>query len=362
MSSKNSNTIYVLVVLLTLGVGAIGLRTIQLAVTPLGIIPGFEGLDAGVEGVYLRGQFYRLGDPLPVFTDQYQYAWGDTTPRSTVLHAQEIQYVKGWGGVRIEVGRPREINDPFSSPKKVDYWVRDGEEYHHIKGEIVAYSLPVTLSIRRMGGVNQYVFKGEKVWIGLAAVAWDQAVQEQSPYTGTAGYGTAWQAPLAAVLTSYSVQDQGDNYQLEPSEIGRDIVLYDTPIQSGVISDLGYKASINSTFSGDPSPDSRLSSTAFFSITMSEFGMTSGLFSSSAPVASYEIKIYSLQIGKYTYTNPDDTPWAVRAPEDNWWERTLGASLKARLPLLILGVTLIVFYILFQGSGVELLKGFVGRR
>lgn len=335
---------------------------IQMGVIPLGVLPGFEGLDAGIEGVYIRGNFYELGDPLPD-TWNYKYIWKDATPRSMILKAREGQ-ISDWGGVRVEIDRPQIINDPFSSPKKIDYWVKDGAKYLHIKGEIIAYSIPITFSIRREGGYLQYIFHGEKVWFSLVSVAWNKAVQEQSPYTGEEGYGSAWEAPLAVVITSYSVNDQGDHYQLDPSISGRDIVLYDTRSQSGVISDLDCRSDINDTLAGDIRPDTRLSRTAFFPITMTDFGLTSGAWWSNAPVANYKLKVYTIQIGEYTYTNPDDTPWGTREPEQKIWETFIGniasflGSPFGFMSILFLGAIVIFIAV----GGLPFLVGYMASR
>lgn len=282
------------------------------------VLPGFEGLDSGIEGVTLRGDFYELGDPLPDAWN-YDYEWGDTSPRSTILRGRG-GIVSDWGGVRVEVGRPQPYRDPFSVPIEVDYWVKDGDNYRHVKGQVQIYEIPVTFSVRREGGIAQYVFEGEKFWFSLVSVAWDKAVQEQSPYSGKTGYGTAWEAPLAAVITSYKVQDKGNHYHLEPSEVGRELVLYDSCEQLGLISDLGYDSDLNGSLAGDVSPDSRLSRVAFMAVTMTDFGFTYMVTSSNAPVSDYKLKVYTIRVGKYTYTNPDDTPWADRPPETTWWE------------------------------------------
>jgi len=282
------------------------------------VIPGFEGLDAGVEGVNVRGAFYELGDSLPQGLT-YDYEWGDASPRSSILRARE-GLVSDWGSVRVEVGRPQTVSDPFSTPLMVDYWVKDGDEYLHVKGQIMVYTVPLTFSVRREGGAFQYVFEGEKMWFSLVSVAWNRAVQENSPISGETGYGKAWEAPLAAVITDYTVTDPGDHYQLDPSEQGRDIVLYDSRRQSGVISDLDWRGDLNASLTGDVRPDTRLHRTAFFPVTLTDWGLTTGLWWSNAPVADYRLKVYTLRIGEYTYTNPDDTPWAERKPESNAWE------------------------------------------
>ena len=64
------------------------------------VIPGFEGLDAGVEGAYIRGAFYELGSTLPEGTF-YDYEWGDASPRSTILRGR-AGVISDWGGVRVE--------------------------------------------------------------------------------------------------------------------------------------------------------------------------------------------------------------------------------------------------------------------
>ena len=313
------------------------------------VIPGFEGLDAGVEGVYVRGSFYQLGDTLPEGLS-YDYEWGDSSPRSTILRAR-AGLVSDWGGIRVEVGRPQTVSDPFSTPRMVDYWVKDGAEYLHVKGQIMVYMVPLTFSVRREGGAFQYVFEGERVWFSLVSVAWNRAVQEQSPVSGETGHGSAWEAPLAAVITDYSVTDPGDHYQLDPSEQGRDIVLYDSRSQSGVISDLDWQGDLNATLEGDVSPDTRLHRAAFFPVTLTDFGLTVGPWWSNAPVADYQLKVYTLRIGEYTYTNPNDTPWAERKPESNAWENLqnwMAETVNAVLhnPLLWIAVAVIILIVL----------------
>ncbi|MDW7987074.1 MAG: hypothetical protein RMI88_07695, partial [Nitrososphaerota archaeon] len=77
---------------------------------------------------------------------------------------------------------------------------------------------------------------------------------------------------------------------------------------------------VNQTLSGDPSPDDRISRIAFFSLTLTDFGVTEHLFARDIPVADYVIKVYALRIGKFTFTNPDNTPWGRRENPMDWWD------------------------------------------
>jgi hypothetical protein len=281
-------------------------------------MPGFEGLHSGLEGVeILDGSYYRIDEDPGV-----KYEWENSDPLNAILKGRYNSWAP-WGAVGIEVDNPQLNKDWYTTPKKVDYWLKVSDnEFKHVKGEIVIYKIPLTIFAHRVGGTNQYTFHGEKLWFTLTSVVWDKAVQEQSPFSpSTTGYGQAWEAPLLATIQSYNVQDAGTHGELIPSEQGRDFTLYSGPEQSGTISDLNFRdVDLNSTFNTELSPDSRLSRTAFFSINLSDFGVSSGLWWSHAPVADYVLKVYTIRVGKYTYTNPDDTPWGEREPEPTGWE------------------------------------------
>ena len=284
-----------------------------------GIIPGYEGLNAGVEGVNINSQFYQLGSALP-----YGYRWVNNDPRSMILGANlKLVLTDIEGQVRFETGDPQQLAG-WSHP--VDYWVKQPDgTYLHVKGEVVAYRLPITVSSRYTGGnilSSPYVFHGEKAVFGLVCVSWNRAVQEQSSYGGGTGYGQAWEAPLQVVVTSYNVDALGSHWQLDPSVSGRSITLYSTVQQTGTISQINVD-SPNGTLSGDPRPDTRLSKTVYFSIVLTDFGQTVTLLRSYNPIANYELKVYALRLGKYTYTNIDDTPWGSRPQEGGVWEQFL---------------------------------------
>jgi hypothetical protein len=145
-------------------------------------IPGYEGLHAGVEGVeILDGSYYRVDmDP----GDSYN--WLNSDPQNIILEGRAN--LGHWGAVGVEIDSPSLRTDWWADPKKVDYWLKAGEgDYKHVKGEIVVYRLPITVYAKRMGGTTQYTFRGEKMWFTLTSIVWDQAVQEQSPFTGAVG-------------------------------------------------------------------------------------------------------------------------------------------------------------------------------
>lgn len=274
------------------------------------VIPGVEGLHMGIEGAEISSQFYRLGSTLP-----QGYGWVDASPSSTILSGGGGLLVSD-GQVRIETGAPQSTQDPLTSPKEVDYWIQDGANWIHVKGAIVVYTASIGVSSRDMGAFsNSYIFHGERIWITLTDVTWNQAVQEQTA-TGKTIMGRAWEAPLEAVIVPPYIQSNlGDHYYLDPSEIGRTLTLYTTPKQSGTVSDLLRAPDLNGTLAGTLSPDSRLSQSVYFPITLTDYGSTQNWLSSMNPSTTITLKIYALRIGSFTYTNPDDTPWSHRPPE-----------------------------------------------
>ena len=348
MQKNDGAIIGILIIASMLFVGAVSLNSV-----PLSVIPGFEGLKSGIEGVEINNKFYRIDQSLPTY-----YEWEDQTPTSVLLKGRSYRTANG--EVRVETGTPRKVNEMFSMPKKVDYWIQKGTSYVHVKGEIVAYEVPVTFSVVRQNtGAGQYIFDGEKFWFTLAATAWDKAVQESSPFGGAKAYGKAWEDPIYGVVQGYNVIDSGLHYKLEPGVAGREITLYDSHAQIGTISDLNLSHDINATLSNDDSPDSRLRQTAYFPITMSDFGITDGVWSSNAPVVTYSIKVYTIQLGKYTYTNPDDTPWGDRDAEVGRDFASLFAGLLGSPSFQIIAIAaglVLIFVVLFQGAGPALLR------
>ncbi|MEM4451357.1 MAG: hypothetical protein QXF74_05135 [Nitrososphaerota archaeon] len=323
-------------------------------VLPISILPAFEGMNAGVEGVTINNRFYRIDQPLPA-----GYFWLSSDPHNAVLEKDLTPSPNA--RVRIEVGNPVATSDLLSQGKQIDYWVKDGDQYVHVRGEVVTYTLRVTLSTAITGTQWPEFFSGEKIWIGLTSVTWDRALQEQSPISGRPSQlGQAWEAPIAVYITSYNIRDPGEHGRVSPAYSGRFITLYSSPEQTGTISDL-LNSNLNQTFAGDLRPDSRMQRSAYFAILLEDFGITtpmSGWFGSQAPVVDYEMKIYALRIGKFTYTNPDDTPWAKREAESydplKWakvlWSGVIGwFSQPVNLfgMFLVLGITLLVIVIAF---------------
>jgi len=271
------------------------------------ILPSFEGLNAGVEGFAAQGTFTRIDQTAPS-----PYRWISQDPKSGILQREQGYFIKDYGQVRVEVNNPQKAFEPFTQGRTVHYWVKEGpEKFIEVEGQINIYTLGLSVSAVNLPGLP-VTFQGEQVWFALSAITWDSALQKQG-----ADFGVAWEAPLAVVIEKWEVRDAGSHGKVDPSEQGRWITLYSSPQQIGTVSDLGLQVggNVNNTFSGNTSPDSRLQKTAYFSITLTDFGVTSYIVSSIAPVVHYTLKIYSIQLGKYTYTNPDNTPFGVRDPE-----------------------------------------------
>lgn len=318
----------------------------------LSILPGFEGMEAGVEGAAIGGSFYRIDQALP-----QGYSWFTSDPHNAILNKNLDPGVSD-ARARVEVSTPVPLAE---KGQKVDYWVKSGDEYVHVSGEVVVYTAHVTVSAINTDVYWPESFQGERIWIGLASMIWDRAAQEQSPVSGRPSQmGQAWEAPLAVYITSYDIKDPGDHGRIDPAYSGRRITLYSTPEQSGTITDL-LNSDLNATFTGDLRPDSRMQRYGYFAITLTDFGTTtpySGWFGTQAPVAEYELKIYALRIGKYTYTNPDDTPWAQRDPDSwdpwgwlrDWWAGVTGwftNPLNLAGTFIALGIVLVVAVLVF---------------
>lgn len=326
-----------------------------LSLIKLGVIPGFEGLHSGVEGVQVGGSVYLLGMPFPA-----GYTWDNADPKSVVLGA-DLDDWDSKGQTRVEVGDPREYADPWFQPKQIDYWLKNADgTFSHVKGEVVKYTVPVTVSARDVGGINPHVFTQEKFWVSLKALSWNRAVQEQSPVTGKdSTYGVAWEGPLQCVVEKYATRDNGAHYYLDPSIAGRTITLYTSPSQTGVIGGIDPtdpKMGMGET----PSPDSRITQNAFFSVSLTDFGVTRNWLGFTCPVADYELVVYALRVGKYTYTNQNDTPWAIRPPDKNpsnqWWEGftkaigDFGANISNPWNLAVLGVFVLAAIFLYTSG------------
>jgi len=346
---SNANTkIQALGALSALGVILVLVFALGIAPPGLSILPGFEGIDAGVEGATIGGAFYRIDSAaLPS-----GYSWFSSDPHNAILN-KDLSTISSDARVRIEVSTPIPLAEKGQA---VDYWMQDGSKYIHVKGEVITYSLHVTVSAINTGTSWPEVFSGEKVWIGLASLVWNQALQEQSPVSGRPSeMGQAWEAPLAVYITSYDMKDPGDHGRIDPSYSGRRITLYSSPEQSGTVTDL-LSQDLNATFSGSLAPDSRMQRYGFFAITLTDFGMTtpySGWFGTAGPVAEYEMKVYALKIGKFTYTNPDDTIFASRTPDSydpwkwarDWWAGVtewFASPVNLAGTFIVLGIILVV--------------------
>lgn len=273
---------------------------------PLDITPSFEGLNAGVEGAnQLDGIFVRIDQPFP----NSNYVWVNSDPKSAILRQNFV--LNQQAQVRMETGTPQLVTDPLLQGRRIHYWVRSSSSlFYEVDGQVNVYSVPITISASNLPLIDKW-FQGEKIWFSLVGVTWNQAVQKVG-----ADYGSAWEAPVYAVIEKYEVRDAGDHGKLDPSESGRPITIYDSTAQRGTIGDLGVlTGAVNATFVGNASPDSRLKQAGFFVITLTEFGTTDHGFWANSPVADYKLKVYTIQLGKYTYTNPDFTPWAERKTE-----------------------------------------------
>lgn len=331
------------------------------------ILPGFEGMTAGVEGVTISGSFYAntASTRMPA-----GYSWLSNDARYPIL-VKNLQPGTCAGEARIETRSAYQVSDALTVGRTVDYWVKDGGEYVHVKGEVITYSIPITFAVTNTWGGNPMdypdIFNGEKVWFTIGSLTWNKALQEQSPVSGaSSAFGQAWEAPIYAVIQDYTVADAGLHYKVAPRDIGREITLYSSTSQSGTVSGLWGSEDLNGTLAGSLSPDSRMQQRAFVCFTLEDFGeevVNAGLGGAHTPTVNIVVKVYALRIGEFTYTNVDDTPWATEAPDTvkPWWAwitDPIGAYFSSPLTIfgifLALGIAilvLVVIFFIFTGTG-----------
>jgi hypothetical protein len=322
----------------------------------LGILPGFEGLNVGVNGVNINSQYYTIGQTLPT-----TYSWVSSDVHNTILKMSSTNPIfTSPAEVRIESNTPNQITNPLTPGATIDYWIKNNDgTYSHVKGQVNIYSEAVTVSAINTGNWAPD-FQGQQICMDFGAVTWNQALQEQSPIDGaTSSYGHAWEAPVAVYIDNCNIISPGDHGRIDPSYSGRQITLYSTHDQSGTIADLST-GNVNNTFSSSSNPiapDSRMQPNAYGFITLTDFGTTTGILGTSitAPVVDYTFKIYTIQIGVYTYTNPDHTPWSQR-PADNstnpiiaWFNSLFGnlgnlftSGINTLLILAVVGVVVVI--------------------
>lgn len=322
MSSRSlGGTAGLLIVLSILFVGASVYSGIRLSLMPqsalssTGLVWGYEGLHAGIQGVVVGGVNYPLGSAITS-----EFWWEGVPTYSDAIFDGDTSALSYPGRVEIEVGSPQQIPlGWFEAPVTIDYWVNgtgvDTGKFFHVTGEIVKYNIPVTVRSRESGQPSQW-FAGESFCIEFTGVAWDNALQEQSPYSGaTSTLGTAWEAPLQVVIDDYSTINNGNHYYLSPSVKGRNWDLYDEPGDA-----INYLGVVNPQTYEDNnylSPDSSIDQDAYAYVVLQNFGQTDAGLYTYNPVANYVLKAYALRLGTFTYTNIDDTVWGAAGSDDN---------------------------------------------
>ena len=334
---KSTKSLALALVAITIAVGGSLAAMSALGILPfasVGMLPGFEGMNAQVAGIQIGGSFFQntAGGTLPT-----NYYWANNDARNPIL-GKDTGYTTP-GEVKVSTRDPYPAVDQFTTGKTVEYWVNgtDGK-FYHVKGEIVIYSLPLDVKSVQTGWdtlAGQYpaIFMGEKVWIHISSQTWNQAYQEQSPVSGQPSYmGQAWEAPLLVVISDYSLESSSFHDQLAPVEEGHQFTLYASPSQVNQMANISIESYLASmpTLSAIK-PDSRMQSDAYFAIDLTNFGeqvVNGGTWPFGYvvnPVGHYAMKIYAIRLGVFTYLSPDDTIWAQEGSETikPWWE-TMG--------------------------------------
>jgi hypothetical protein len=350
----------------------------------LNILPSFEGLQGGVEGARIYDTLISVDDFTVHNFANSQCYWISGDLHNAVFYGEAQPYF--WNkpaGVRIEASAPVRDLSNLITGQKINYWIQEGSTLKQVEGQVNVYNMHVTISAVNTGYPACW-FKADsagqvQIWLGLIANTWDKAFQPSETYGSDQAYAKAYEYPLAVYIENFGVQDAGLHGVVEPMYEGRYVTLYSTPQISGSISDLRrqYESTsgsinLNSTLNGNTAPDSGMQKDAYFTFTLTNFGTTQDLIGQTthAPVINYNLKVYTLQFGKYTYINPDQTPWQEREPEStylfkwimdawqNFFENPLSVfGLGVFSFLLIVGVIALVLF-WFVGTP----KGSRGRR
>jgi hypothetical protein len=290
------------------------------------LAPPFEGLTAGGVGVTLSDSspsgYFTVSQSLPS-----PYYWNNnnhyTQTNDMVLYHAATLWGLGPGRGEVEITsqeQPQQLQggDSFSTPKTVDYWTKDGSgNWVEVKGQINVYMWHIDFTSRDTGDLgSQNYFTNVAVWFGFVGNTWNNAYQTSGDTTGSPVYVQAWEAPLFAVISSYDPNCGGaSNCQISPAQQGAPLDLVTSPNSGSSVDDLGLSSGNNPNTTlvngGNPlAPDTGLSDHVYFELTMVSFGASGSSLGQVFPAVGYDIKVYTIQLGKYTYTNPDDTPWS----------------------------------------------------
>lgn len=294
----------------------------------LSIYPGFEGMQAGLNGYAPGNQpVSSLGVTLSPRLGSCSYNWqGSPTPG-----AASIQVVSPGGGipgncsvlpdydtlVLDQQTNPVTYSPPYSQPIPVNYYVKNpnnSSEVMHVNGQVNIYTYSTDISIQS-GSCGCWNFGGDSIWYNLRPNVWNLASSDSS---GNPGY--VYEAPLYAVVTDVQWVNQGTS-AADATVVGHPFTFYSSASTTGqTLATLSnYKTpttSLNSSLVNKYAPASNFppNGLVYYPITLQSFSAQglSCLIGCNYPSAHITVQLYTLQIGQYILTNPSTTGLGTR--------------------------------------------------
>lgn len=351
------------------------------------ILPGFEGPNAGVAGIALNSNqpgsvnFINASLPSP-------WSWKSTDPHQAVVYNAggwtSYLTLEGSCEVEIDVQNPQPANPPaYTVPQSFTYWVNttnaDGSTtYEYVTAQVQFYTFYIDVKVINTASLNACVFSSQEIWLQLQSSTWDNALQVQNEVSGSTSvpvYGYAWSAPIFASVSQYSQSSNlgnclGNFHDISPDHQGADFTLYSSPGAS-TISDLGYNEQkvVGQTLqqTNPIAPSTAMSENAYFPVGLVNYGVTQppntcSLFTGVSPVTDMVASLVMVQLGTYTFTEPQGVQPSHQNPSGSGNNGDLfgiGAWLSNPFNLAgllgVLGITVIaVLAIMFLPEIIEL--------
>lgn len=344
--------------------------------SPLGLWPGVEGLDAGVVGYQTKAPseyagYYGTNERFPSYDENPQYEW-DQWPTVDPYNTLISKSWKTWFALSTHtllVERQTPTRDESLTGRKIEYWVPYGNNSRmKVVGTVVPWTFTVQIAIRPGSGVYEWPkFEGgEAVWFGLGTKKWDRAYPDPDNRSILSNAG--WSIPLAVYIEKYDpygfwTEDDKQRtqkpktewvtecVQITPDLDGRTITLFSDPETPVTLDDVWYHGglsssaisntleALNSTVAFDPRPDTRFASHTYFKFTFTMFkpkqerDWLNQVTAVWYPSVIYRLRVYYLELGQFIYVQEEEDlpPWDPRAwgkiftPYKDWWDSFFGA-------------------------------------
>lgn len=289
--------------------------------TRLDILPGFEGMQNGLNGYQVRSNTETgLGDPLPAPQGACYYKWGGSPSITSAAVTVQTAGVGGCGvlasfGTDTVVAdaqeNPVSSENPLTTGQKVNYYVPvPGQpgQYQYVTGQVEVYSYGLDVS-DQSGSAGNWNFGGDTLWYNLYSEIWNQASTDPN---NASVKGSTFETPLYAVVSNVNWQNQGSS-DVDAALVGHAFTFYSSPSTTGqTLATLANPVTqnVNSSLGSQYAPDSRFQRLVYYPISITslkptnENPVTGCLAGCTFPTVHITVTLYTLRIGEYILTNP----------------------------------------------------------